>query len=405
VRPADLSPSVARALTAGGTAGVADLARQHRGPVVEPTEDPGTFDATFVFADRAMTVERAGLFCPVLPGGFGLLRPLGDAVFAGTWPVPRGTRVKYHFCPDPPPAIDQRALFDLEHAPALRRVDPFNPAIDVLHVPELRLRVVESVLAVPGGRPAPWCAARPGVAAGSVETEVVRSEALGAERRVTVYRPPGYRADAGPYPLVVLLEGQLEWWKAPSLFDNLLADGAAPPFVAALVGIGRFSARLRELAGSAAHVRFVADELLPWLAERCAIAPEGHVVAGFSAAALGAAFVALHEPDRFPRVVALSGAFNLTARSDPLRPPAAGADPWLVTEYERADRLPRRAYVAAGLYEGGGEPGIHAQGELLAAVLRGRGATVRFDSGPTGHDTFTARAHLAEGLAWMLEEG
>jgi enterochelin esterase-like enzyme len=395
-----LSATIERALVAGGVQAVAALARERRGPIVEPAGDPATYEVTFVFADRARRVGSAGLFCPALPGGFGLLRPLGDHLFAGTWQMPRGARVKYHFCPDPPPAPDAGALFDLEHAPSARRVDPFNPHIDVVSIPELRLRIVESVLALPGARPGP-AGRRADVPAGTVATETIRSDALGADRRVSIYRPHGYRLDAGPYPLVVLLDGQQEWWRAPALFDSLIADGASVPFVAALVGIGRFSARLRELAGSPDHVRFVALELLPWLRTRCAIAAAGHVVAGFSAAALGAAYVALQEPERFARLVAVSGAFDLTTRSDPLRP-SGGSAPWLVGEYERAERLPRTVFLAAGAFEGPGEPSILVQSAMLAEVSRRRGVAVRFVSAPTGHDTVSARAHLGDGLAWTL---
>lgn len=390
----DLSPLVARTAAGEGAEGVVGLARRHRGPVVEETADPALFDVTFVFADRKAEIGELALVCPALPDGVARLRPLGGHVFAGTHRLPRGTRVKYHFSPDPP----HGTLFDLTHSPRARRVDQFNPATDRMAIPELRLLLFESMLTLPGASPAPWSEPRATAPAGTVLSESVRSEALGGDRPVALYLPPGPVPE--PCPLVLLLDGQHAWWRAPALFDNLIADGAAPPFAAALVGVGRFSARLRDLAGNPRHVRFLAAELLPWIAARCPIPAAGHVVAGFSAGALGAAYAALAEPDLFTGLVALSGSYHLTTRSDPLRP-GAGA-PWLLDECERADRLPARAYVAAGLFEDRTEPGVHVQGARLADVLRRRGVTVRFDSGPTSHDTFTARARLAEGLAWIL---
>jgi enterochelin esterase family protein len=121
-------------------------------------------------------------------------------------------------------------------------------------------------------------------------------------------------------------------------------------------------------------------------------------VAGFSAGGLAAAHLALLHPGPFPNLVAISGAFHLTTRTSQLRP-VAGAPAWLLERYERAERLPGRVYLAAGTFE---TAGIHAQSRALAGILRQRGVEVRFDTGPTGHDTVTARAHLAQGLAWLL---
>jgi enterochelin esterase-like enzyme len=391
----------ARAEGLSGAAGAAvELARRHRGPIVQATEDPRAYDVTFVFVDRTGTAERAVVFCPALPGGFAAMRRLGSRVFTGTFRLPAGTRVKYHFCPDPPAEMDAEAAFALEHDPSRRRIDYLNPVIDLVTVPELRLRLFESMLELPGGRPASWSRPRAGVRRGTVETATVASAVLGAGRRVSVYLPPSDRPGAERHPLVLLVDGQHDWWKAEVLFDNLLADGAVPPFVAVLLGAGRFTGRLRELAGNPDHVRFVTAELLPWLYSRCALTEGGHVVAGFSAGALGAAYLALCEPLLFARVVAVSGTFQLTQRMDPLRP--VGGSPWLLERYDRAGALPRSFYLAAGAFETSGEPDIRAQNEAFAAILRRRGVDVRFDTGPTGHDTHSARAHLADGLAWTL---
>lgn len=383
-----LGPLVARALADGGAEEVVGLARRHRGPIVEATADRDTYAVTFVFADHRAEAGAAAVVCPALPGGAAWLRPLGGHVFAGTQRLPRGARATYHFHADP------ASLDGLAHVPAGRRLDRCNPATDRMAIPELRLLLVESVLTLPGAAPAPWSEPRAGVAAGAVVTETIRGEVLGGDRRVTVYQPPG--PTAGALPLVVLLDGQHAWWRAPVVFDNLIAGGAAVPFLAVLVGVGRFSARLRELAGSPRHVRFLAGELLPWLRSRWPVAREGHVLAGFSAGAVAAAYAALAAPDLFPRLIALSGSYHLTTRSDPLHP--AGGAPWLVAEYGRAHRLPARAYLAAGRFE----PDAHRQTAALADVLLRRGVSSRFDSVPAGHDAFTARAGLADGLAWML---
>ena len=64
-----------------------------------------------------------------------------------------------------------------------------------------------SVAELPEAPPQSWWERREGVPAGELTEQLVRSEALGNERRVWVYTPPGYAPTAGLYPLLVLLDG------------------------------------------------------------------------------------------------------------------------------------------------------------------------------------------------------
>jgi enterochelin esterase-like enzyme len=372
------------------------LARARRGPIVEPTDDPAVCDVTFVFADSARSAAAAALLCPAVDGGLAPLQPVGDHVFAGTFPFPAGARVKYRFVPDPDAGAGEAGLLALRESAAAARADTLNAQLDVVSIPELGLRMFESVLSLPGAAPGAPVRRPAGVAAGAVEALSVPSEALRGERPVTLWRPAGLGADR--LPVVLLLDGQLDWWRAPVLFDVLRAGGAAP-FLGVAVGTRRFTARLRDLGGNPAFVRFVADELLPLLASRHGAAEAGHVAAGFSAGALGAAHLALAEPRRFPRLLAISGGYHLTTRTRTMGPllPSEGT-PWLVEEYERAaGPVPERAYLAAGTYEPAWE-----QTTRLAEALRARDTDVRLEVGPTDHDTITARAHLLAGLEWLL---
>jgi len=393
-----------QALSGGGVPAVIDLARRHRGPIVEPAGDPETRAVTFVFQDRTGVAERVCLSCPALPEGFDLLCPLGSAAFAGTYRIDAAARVKYRFFPNPPAGAGRSTMRALAWEPSAARVDYFNPRLDVMTVPELGLRVFESVLSMPDARPTPWSERRPDVPNGSVSELTVRSDVLRNDRPVSVYRPPGHDAASGPLPLVVLLDGHHGWWRTSDLFDNLLADGAAAPFLGVTVGGRGLTQRPRELAGNPLFVRFVAHELLPLLASRYALPAGDHVVAGFSLGAVGAAYLALQEPRRFSRLIAVSGGFHLTARTRLFgRAAPASAPPWLVEEYERsAGPLPRRVYLAAGSYEARREADLLGQSTRLAGALRERGVDVRLDGGPTDHDTISARAYLAEGIAWML---
>jgi enterochelin esterase family protein len=350
------------------------MAKRHRGPIVEPAGADGEHGVTFVFQDPDGSAGSAGILCAALPGGFAPLRPLGGGVFAGTFRVPSDARVGYRFCPDPPPMTGPPAVRALRESPAASRADRLNPLLDVVSIPELRVRTFESILAMPEAPPAVPGRRPAGAAAGAVE-EV----AAPGGRPLTVYRPAGHDAVPGGLPLVLLLDGQHDWWRAPALFDALLAEGAVAPFVGALLGSRRFASRLRDLGGSPEFAGFVVDDLLPLLTSRYGVADGGHVVAGFSAGAVGAVHLALREPARCPGLIAISGAVA------PDGDEPAGTPP------------PGRAYLAAGRYEP-----VAGGVERLGEVLRARGAEVRVDISACDHNTISARAHLAAGLTWML---
>jgi enterochelin esterase-like enzyme len=393
-----LSTTVRRAAAEGGPAAVGALARRHRGPIIEPAS-PG-YDVTFVFADRRAAARTAGLFCPAVPDGFARLEPLGEATFAGTFPLPPGLRVKYHFCPDPPGGeLSADELYVLARSPTARRIDYFNPHVDQVHIPSLRLRILDSLLTLPGAPTGPALPVRKDAPRGSVEELAIASTALRHTKEVSLYRPPGYRPGEA-YPVVLLLESNREW-RGTEIFDGMLATGRIRPFVGLLLGGGKhYTAWLRDLSGGPALARFAVDELLPRLARHGVPTGDGCVAAGFSAGALAAAALCADQPRRFPHLLAVSGVLNLTALMQVTRP-ATGRAP-LLDRYEGAAELPRRAYLAAGRYEETPEQPIFSQTAALAEILRRRGVTVRVDGGLTDHEAFSARAYLTEGLSWLI---
>lgn len=374
------------------------LARRARGPIVRPTADPECLEVTFVHHDREARLHRVGLFCPGLPGGYTLLDALGDGVFTATVPLPRGTRVTYHFTLDPPPDLDGAALFALAHSPTARRIDRFNPRVDQVQLRGLRVRIVESLLTLPGAAQAPSDRPAPGVPAGSVTELSVHSHRLGRRKDVTVHLPAGHATPAG-LPVVLLLQSNEEWG-SPAMIDNLVATAGVPPFVAVVTADRGFTARLRDLSGRPEHTRFVVDELWPMLRARCGVTAEEATVAGYSAGGVAAAALAVDRPRLLPRLVVVSGALHLASDMAVLR---AGNDSTRMhARYENAPQLPRRTYLAAGTFEDFTEDAILRGTRELARILDRRGADVRLEVGPTSHDTVSARAYLAAGLRHVL---
>ncbi|WP_422768935.1 hypothetical protein ACN28C_19260 [Plantactinospora sp. WMMC1484] len=375
----------------GGAGGdpsrVRALASQHRGPIVVPGPAVDEYDVTFVYHDRAGTVESAALICPALSGAVAAMAALGEATFAVTATLPAGTRVKYHYCPDPEPEADP---FHLVYSATRRRLDPFNPSFDQIHIPSLRARICDSLLALPGAAPDPRPPrGRREPRHGRARSESLRSAVLGTAKTVTVFRP--YADPRGR--VMVLFTGANEWGDPALLFDGLQELGT--PFIGIAVGAEHYTAHLRDLGRRDGCLgEFVVGELLPTLA------PDARdcAVAGFSAAAVAALTAACERRDILGPAILVSGAFHLTERMDVLHRGRAVEDAG--TRVRIAAAVPAAVYLAAGQFEDPGSASDFSASAQVAAALRERGSCVRLDTGPTGHDTVSARVYLGEGVRW-----
>src|SRR5262249_55630178 len=91
----------------------------------------------------------------------------------------------------------------------------------------------QSVVELPDAPPQPWSERQEGVPRGKLEAHRVPSAALGADRRVTVYTPPGYDPKGEENGLVVVFDGEacggdLEGFNpipGAVILDNLIARG------------------------------------------------------------------------------------------------------------------------------------------------------------------------------------
>ena len=73
---------------------------------------------------------------------------------------------------------------------------------------------------------------------GSVQSVPYKSKALGTDRKLVVYTPPGYETSTDRYPVLYLLHGagsdETAWTqrgRAEVIFDNLIADGKLKPLI------------------------------------------------------------------------------------------------------------------------------------------------------------------------------
>lgn len=322
-------------------------------------------------------------------------------------------RVVYRYCADDPlmdwdftAEPDQSLEVALEERFPRAVADPANP--DRIRVDGPRWDSPPehwfSVLTLARTPPDPWHWPQAGVPSGSVESHRIESRGLGNERGLSVYLPPGYRPDGGPYRLVVLLDGReiRHVLDAPTIVDNLLAEGRIPPVLLAMVENPDELSRLHEYPCNAAFSDFLAGEVLPWVRSRhggIASEPGSVVVGGVSHGGLAAAHAAWTHPDDFGAVLSLSGSFWYA-------PDGAVEYEWLTCQIAAGERRPLRWWMNVGTLERQtiADAGVSmvSSNRHLRTVLQAKGYDVAYSEYSGGHDFAGWRAALPGALVELL---
>ncbi|MWA14183.1 enterochelin esterase [Streptomyces sp. BA2] len=236
-----------------------------------------------------------------------------------------------------------------------------------------------SVIELPQAPARPWGERRAGAPRGRVERHRLPAGVLGAERDVWAYLPPGGRA--AELPVLVLNDGDMWFGRLAfqDTLDALIADGAVPPLAVLAPDAVDRATRSRELGAHDSHVRFLADELLPWAAGRWPLTtdPARTLVAGQGLAGLTSLYAGLLRPERFG---------NVLAQSVP------------VSHLEAGDYRPVTVRLDVGLRE----EAILGHHRDLYEILRSRGCPVTLNEYNGGHDWACWPACLTEGLVGLL---
>jgi enterochelin esterase family protein len=170
-------------------------------------------DRKVVFRIYAPKAESVGLFTTDLPGGF---EPR---------PLKKGEKGVWELALDPVDPGAYRYLFNVD---GVLTADPRNQAASQSN------GNLWSVLLVPGADFMDVA----DVPHGAVARVTYRSAALGKDRRMHVYTPPGYEGGTDKYPVLYLLHGAGDsddsWTsvgRANFILDNLIAAGKAKPMI------------------------------------------------------------------------------------------------------------------------------------------------------------------------------
>jgi enterochelin esterase family protein len=310
--------------------------------------------------------------------------------------VPRDSRFTYYFRQGSPlTGLTHEQAKDLR--PSIEP-DPWNP----------RQFLGSPFVELPDAPAQPFTARVDGTPQGRIVETSIPSAILGEDRKVGVYLPPGFDPAAGPYPYVIVFDGEVSGLPGmtlipvPTILDNLIAKGKVPPMLAVLVASQ--ATRERDLPMSPPFSEFLAKELAPWLRReyRASDDPAKATLAGASFGGLAAAYCTFHHPDVFGNALSQSGSFWFTpgarqvAALHHLEPGA------LIREVRDAPKKSVRVWMEVGIFEGpgGGLGGASmvAQNRHLRDVLLSKGYDVSYREFSGGHDYACWRGSFADGL-------
>ncbi len=364
-------------------------------PLVEPIEGEKDYVwLTFLFRDEdgLNNVVLAGGAAPGDPAENQLSRLRGTDIWYLTRRTRNDLRTTYYFSPnDPLQKLDWSDSKAIQERAKRLILDPLN-----------RHREFNgSIVELAGAAPQPWIRPRPEVPKGQLQGEKFQSQVLGNQRTVAVYRPPGDRADAAPYPLLIVfdLEAYTLQVPTPTILNNLIYERRLPPVVALLVGNAP-GARASELTCNDDFVRFLVEELLPWVRARHPVTsdPRQVVVAGSSAGGLAACYLALKHPEVVGNVLAQSASLGWSPEGVPswAHPEVEGE--WLTRQYAALPCNGTRFYLEAGLLET-----VRIETRHLRDVLQAKGyPVVGYSEYHGAHDYLNWRGSLADGLMALL---
>ena len=292
------------------------------------------------------------------------------------------------------------------------RSDPLNPH---------HLNDAESLVELPAAPDQRWIRQN-GYPAGQLKSSQFRSEILKTERTVTVYSPPGYKAEGRPYPLLIIFDGDAytDAIPTPTILDNLIAARKIPPVVAVFVNNVQANqpyVRTLELSCNASFTRFLVSELLPWIREHYQVVktPASTAVGGASRGALAATCAALDHPEIFGNVFSQSGFFvykdknwfrrvgNDVAPDNATQEEKAWQDYGsVITEFVRRPRREIRLYLEAGVFENTYHPSVLMANRHLRDVLLAKGYSIQYEEFAGHHSTVNFRGSLATALIFVF---
>jgi len=366
-----------------------------RPPVVSPEVNQ---DKTVTFRVRAPQAANVELVGEVLRGSPPQPMTKGND---GVWSVTIG--------PVPPEIWIYNFRIDGVDLP-----DPANISI----MPRAAGGAISSFVEVTGSGPA-FYDARP-VPHGEVRMILYESKAMGVDRYMWVYTPPGYDKSTTKYPVYYLLHGNGETqsgWvmngRANIILDNLIADGKAVPMVVVMphghpiqsASVGPFQAVPPKgdpgLRNFTLFQEDLLQQIIPAIEKNFRVYGDAdhRAIGGLSMGAMQSVAIGLTHPELFHYVLAYSGGFgNLGAVAGSAE--SETVSPWkdLLADPAATKKWLHFLFLGCGQQE----TGMLEPGRRLVKLFQEKGINAHWADYPGGHVFSVWRNDLNESAPMLF---
>ncbi len=233
---------------------------------------------------------------------------------------------------------------------------------------------------------------------GSIELIEVESKAFRERREVKVYLPARFRKNRR-YPLLVVHDGQdyLRFAALKTVLDNLIHRLEIPQMIVAMT----YSPdRLKEYAGNDPHANFLANEMLPLLADKFPLVDESYArgIMGASFGGVASLHTAWRYPGLFGRLLLQSGSFAFSDLGAHGRGPVFDPVVRFMNEFlENPGQHCYNIYMSCGIYES-----LIYENRSLVPRLQAQGINVKFEEARDAHNWENWRDRLRNGLSWLF---
>ena len=368
-----------------------DAARKET-PLVEPIPgDNENVYITFLWREKKDTRVIINADFPKSVQEMQLFRLADTDVWYKTYRMRNDARFLYQFAVDDPnfPFVGDGPT----RYPTKFQTDPLNPRQYNRFKPN-----IFSVVELPKAKKSPWTTRDPDIPKGLVGrlNEPFKSKILSNERKIFIYKPPGFTTEGPRYPLLIMGSTYVSTIPLPIMLDNMIAKGVIPPVTVLFVDYPDGETQNRELSCDAKYGEFLAKELIPAQRDLLHATSDPSLITtgGASMSGLSATCLALQHPDVFGNVISQSGSFWWS-------PPNDSEDEWLTRQYAKNPRLPVRFFISIGLLESeqalrGGLPSMLHANRHFRDVLQAKGYDVVYHEINAGHDPLNWQTTLPD---------
>ncbi len=257
---------------------------------------------------------------------------------------------------------------------------------------------IVSYVVMPNSEKHIWVEERKVISKGTIHEHEFCSENLPKGRKIRVYTPYGYKADAKSYKFLVLTDGDeyINVLSAKEVLDNLIYEKKIPPIVT--IFIDSTETREEELSCNCAFANIIVEELIPWIRGNYNISNRADeaIIGGLSLGGLTAGYLGLKHSEVFGNVLSQSGSYWYKPESYE----GSDLDCWISTQFKEVDKLPIKIYLNVGVLEH--KEGMIGTNIILRDVLTEKGYTVDLEYFNSGHDYLSWGETLANGLISLI---